>query len=45
MKDDPTYMGKEEFYARIDEAAKGPSACMLPGEDLTMFLRRQGYDL
>lgn len=45
MTDDPTCMTKEEYFRRLDEAEKGPSACMLPGEDLTTFLRRQGYDL
>ena len=42
---DPTLMTKEEFFAMVDEAEKGPSVSMLPGEDLTSFLRRQGYDL
>ena len=42
MTDDPNLMTKEEFYARVDEAAKGKSARLLPGEDLTDFLRRQG---
>ena len=45
MTDDPTCMTKEEYFHRLDEAEKGPSASMLPGEDLTAFLRRQGYDL
>ena len=45
MTDDPTCMTKEEYFRRLDEAEKGPSARMLPGEDLTTFLRRQGYDL
>ena len=43
--EDPTCMSKEEYFRRLDEAEKGPSARMLPGEDLTTFLRRQGYDL
>ena len=43
--EDPTCMTKEEYFRRLDEAEKGPSAAMLPGEDLTAFLRRQGYDL
>jgi hypothetical protein len=43
--DDPTCMTKEEFFARIDEASKGPSHEMLPNEDLTAFLRRMGHDL
>ncbi len=45
MTDDPTRMTKEEFFARVDEAKKGPSHRMLPGEDLTAFLRRMGHDL
>lgn len=45
MTEDPTCMSKEEYFRRLDEAEKGPSASMLPGEDLTTFLRRQGYDL
>ena len=45
MTYDPTCMTKEEYFRRLDEAEKGPSARMLPGEDLTTFLRRQGYDL
>ena len=44
-KNDPTLMTKEEFFARVDEAKKGPSYRMLPGEDLTTFLRRLGHDL
>ena len=43
--DDPTCMTKEEFFARVDEAAKGPSHAMLPGEDLTAFLKRMGHDI
>ena len=42
-KKDPTLMTKEEFFARVDEAAKGACAAMRPEEDLTTFLRRQGY--
>ncbi len=45
MTNDPTCMTKEEFFRRIDEAEKGPKYRMLPDEDLTTFLRRQGYDL
>ena len=45
MTDDPTCMTKEEYFRRLDEAEKGPSVAMLPDEDLTTFLRRQGYDL
>ena len=45
MTDDPTCMTKEEFFRRIDEADKDPKHRMLPEEDLTTFLRRQGYNL
>ena len=45
VTDDPTRMTKEEFFARVDEAEKGPAHRMLPGEDLTAFLRRMGHDL
>ena len=45
MTDDPTLMTKEEFFRRVDEAKKGPSYKMLPGEDLTTFLNRVGNDL
>ena len=44
-KEDPTLMTKEEFFARVDEAKKGPSYHMLPGEDLTTFLRRLGHEV
>lgn len=45
MESDPTLMSKEEFFARVDEAQKGPSHELRVGEDLTSFLRRRGYDL
>ena len=44
-KEDPTLMTKEEFFARVDEAKKGPTYRMQPNEDLTTFLRRIGNDL
>ncbi|MBR5911266.1 MAG: hypothetical protein IKZ55_04720 [Bacteroidales bacterium] len=44
-KDDPTLMTKEEFFARVDEAKKGPTHRMLPDEDLTTFLRRLGHEV
>ena len=44
-KNDPTLMTKEEFFARVDEAKKGPSYKMLPDEDLTSFLRRLGHEI
>ena len=40
---DSTKMSKVEFFARVDEAKKGKTARMLPNEDLTAFLKRQGY--
>ena len=42
-KADETLMTKEQFFARVDEAKKGNRAAMLPNENLTAFLRRQGY--
>ena len=44
-KKDSTLMTKEEFFARIEEASKGPIYEMRPDENLTEFLTRQGYDL
>ena len=48
-KNDPTLMTKEEFFAKIERAeqqsARGEGMKMLPGEDLTTFLRRNGYDV
>ena len=44
-KQDETLMTKDEFFARVDKAKQGKSASMLPNENLTDFLRRQGYDL
>ena len=43
--EDPTCMTKEEFAARIREAQEEPSHELLPGEDLTAFLKRRGYDI
>ena len=42
---DPTLMTKDQFFARVDEAERGESHAMLPGENLTEFLRRRGYDI
>ena len=42
-KPDPTEMTYEQFVQRIRKADKGPVTEMLPDEDLTTFLRRQGY--
>lgn len=43
VTDDPTRMTKEEFFARIDEAEKGPRHRMLPDETLDEMLTRLGY--
>ena len=46
---DPTLMTKEEYFAMLDEAeqqlARGEGMAMLPGEDLTAFLKRNGYEI
>ena len=46
-KSDPTFMSKDEFFAKIEraeqQAARGEGMKMLPGEDLTHFLTRNGY--
>ena len=48
-KEDPTLVSKEEFFRRVDEAKaqydRGEGHMMLPGEDLTAYLRRRGYDI
>ena len=48
-KTDQTLMTKEEFFAKIEESERqierGECHTMLPGEDLTAFLRRVGHDL
>ena len=43
MTTDPTLMTKEEFFARLDEAEKGPRYKMLPNESLDDMLTRLGY--
>ncbi len=45
MKNDPTCMTKEEYFAMLDRAEQGSSHELLPGEDLTTFLKRMGHDL
>ncbi len=45
MNYDPTCMTKEEYFAMLDRAEQGPTYAMLPGENLTDFLKRQGYDI
>lgn len=46
---DPTLMTKEEYFAMLDEAqrqlARGEGMTMLPGEDLTAFMKRNGYEI
>ena len=42
QKDDPTLMTKEEFFARIDEASKGPSYTLLHGETIEQLIERVG---
>ena len=44
-KQDETLMTEEQFFARVDKAKQGKLAVMLPTENLTEFLRRQGYEL
>ena len=48
-KEDPTLMTKEEYFAKLERAeqqsARGEGLVKLPGEDLTTFLRRNGYDI
>ena len=39
-KKDPTSFSKEEFFARIDEAKKGPSYELKKGETLEDLLKR-----
>ena len=49
MTEDPTYMSKEEFFARVDESKaqydRGEYHEMKQDEDLTTYLRRLGYEL
>ena len=44
-KADSTLMTRKEFFDRIDKAKAGRTYSMLPDENLTEFLKRQGYDL
>lgn len=48
-KSDPTLMSKDEFYSRIDKAAKqyecGEYTVLMPGETVTDMLTRCGYDV
>lgn len=45
ITEDTARMTKEEFLQRVDNARMGVSHEMLPDEDLTSFLKRQGYAL
>ena len=49
LASDPTLMTKEEYYAMLDEAEqqlkRGEGMTMLPDEDLTAFLKRNGYEI
>ena len=46
---DFTQMTREEYFAKIEraeqQAARGEGMKMLPNEDLTTFLKRNGYDI
>lgn len=42
QKTDETLMSKEDFLARVEQAKQGKRAAMLPNENLTDFLKRQG---
>ena len=48
-KEDPTLMTKEEFFAKIERAeqqiARGEGMEIHPDEDLTTFLKRNGYNV
>ena len=39
MTEDPTCMSKEEFYARIEEADKGPSRSFASVEELDRYIQ------
>lgn len=41
-KEDPTLMTKEEFFARVDEARKGPSYELHEGETIEDLIKRVG---
>lgn len=49
LTSDPTLMTKEEFFEKLEEGerayANGECHEMLPGEDLSGYLKRMGYDL
>ena len=39
LTDDPTYMTKEEYFRRLDEAEKGSSRSFASIEELDQYLR------
>ena len=41
-KEDPTLMTEEEFFARVDEARKGPTFELREGETIEDLLKRVG---
>lgn len=49
VSDDSARMTKKDFLEKLDRAeqqiARGEGMTMLPGEDLTAFLKRNGYDI
>ena len=48
-KRDEALMSEEEYFAKIEraeqQAARGEGMEFLPGEDLTAFLKRNGYEI
>lgn len=40
--EDPTLMSKEEFFARVDEAKKGPTYELQEGETIEDLIKRVG---
>ena len=48
-KRDEALMSEEEYFAKIEraeqQAARGEGMELLPGEDLTTFLKRNGYEI
>ncbi|MBO5583943.1 MAG: hypothetical protein J5942_05605 [Prevotella sp.] len=42
---DDSLMSEQEFVDRVKQAKKEPAHVMLPGENLTSYLQRRGYDL
>lgn len=48
-KHDATLMSEDSFFAKIEraeqQAARGEGMEWMPGEDLTVFLKRNGYEI